>query len=181
MVGCGAIECRKNGNGGFSARIGRISTLPRSAGGRNRVENSSESRMERNTKMIYENGLGLAFLVGIMSFVVSAASAASTPQAQTESICNLGMMKGEKQKSCEVPIPAGCTVAQFPGYEEPWADASKAGGTSCEFDGQHTDWKTSIVGTCRRCTTERCSGRFSVMFNCAENVPPASPQPAKPR
>ena len=104
------------------------------------------------------------------------AFAGSDPQSRTESICNIGMVKGETTKSCQVPIPAGCQVAQFPGYDEPWIDASKGGGTSCQFDEKKTDWKTTITGTCQKCTTEQCSGRFSVMFNCSDNIPPANPQ-----
>ena len=99
--------------------------------------------------------------------------------SRTESNCTIGMAKGDAKAECRVPIPNGCTVAQFPGYPEPWADISKGGGTSCEFDQKHTDWKTSIVGTCLACKTEQCTGRFIVMFNCADNVPPANP--ASPR
>ncbi|RMH31572.1 MAG: hypothetical protein D6690_15615 [Nitrospirae bacterium] len=95
------------------------------------------------------------------------------PQARTESICNLGMIKGETHKSCRVPIPSGCTVAQFPGYSEPWADVSSAGRTQCRFDERQTDWKTTIVGTCSECLTDHCSGRFSVMLNCSHTIPPA--------
>ena len=115
----------------------------------------------------------LLFLLTVPGFAL----ASSDPQSRTESICNLGMIKGEATKSCQVPIPAGCQVAQFPGYDEPWVDASKGGGTSCQFDEQKTDWKTTITGTCQKCTTEQCSGRFSVMFNCSDNIPPANPQP----
>lgn len=99
--------------------------------------------------------------------------------SRTESNCTIGMTKGDAKAECRVPIPNGCTVAQFPGYPEPWADISKGGGTSCEFDQNNTDWETSIVGTCRTCKTEQCTGRFIVMFNCAGNVPPADP--ASPR
>ncbi len=95
--------------------------------------------------------------------------------SRTESNCTVGMAKGDVNAECQVPIPAGCTVAQFPGYPEPWADISKGGGTSCEFDEKVTDWKTSIVGTCHNCKTEHCTGRFIVMFNCAGNIPPANP------
>ena len=117
------------------------------------------------------------FILLVLLTMPSIALASSDPQSRTESICNLGMVKGEATKSCQVPIPAGCQVAQFPGYDEPWVDASKGGGTSCQFDEQKTDWKTTITGTCQKCTTKQCSGRFSVMFNCSDNIPPANPQP----
>ena len=95
--------------------------------------------------------------------------------SQTEANCTIGMAKGDAKTDCRVPIPNGCTVAQFPGYPEPWVDISKGGGTSCQFDEKQTDWKTSIVGSCQACTTEQCTGRFIVMFDCANNVPPANP------
>ena len=104
---------------------------------------------------------------------------AAGPLSRTESNCTIGMAKGDVESQCRVPIPAGCTVAQFPGYSEPWADISKGGGTSCEFNQKLTDWKTSIVGTCQACKTEQCTGRFIVMFNCANNIPPASQSPSK--
>lgn len=103
-------------------------------------------------------------------------TADADPVARTESICNLGMVKGEAQKSCRVPVPADCSVANFPGYDEPWVDVSKAGRTSCQIDTQQTDWKTTIVGTCGECTSDQCSGRFSVMLNCTQNIPPANPE-----
>ena len=124
----------------------------------------------------YERNLSL-FILLILFTMPSFAWASSDPRSRTESICNLGMVKGEATKSCQVPIPAGCQVAQFPGYDEPWVDASKGGGTSCQFDEKKTDWKTNITGTCQQCTTEQCSGRFSVMFNCSDNIPPANPMP----
>ncbi len=113
---------------------------------------------------------------GLFILIMGLGSAGADPVARTESICNLGMVKGEAQKSCDVPIPADCSVAKFPGYDEPWVDVSKAGGTSCQIDTQQTDWKTQIRGTCQKCTTVQCSGRFSVMFNCTHNIPPANPQ-----
>jgi hypothetical protein len=100
---------------------------------------------------------------------------AADAQSRTEANCTIGMVKGEAKAECRVPIPNGCAVAQFPGYPEPWVDISKGGGTSCRFDEKQTDWKTSIVGSCQACTTEQCTGRFIVMFNCANNVPPANP------
>lgn len=97
-------------------------------------------------------------------------------QARTESNCNFGMVKGQKHSSCQVPIPAGCTVAQFPGLHQHWADISKGGTTNCQFDEQQSDWKTTIVGTCDTCTSDRCSARFSVVFTCDDPLPPATMQ-----
>ena len=133
-----------------------------------------EPRMSRNVKEFC--------LVSVVFFLpfIFLGPAEADPVARTESICNLGMIKGEGQKSCRVPIPADCSVANFPGYDEPWVDVSKAGRTSCQIDSQQTDWKTQIIGTCGECTSDQCSGRFSVMFNCTHNIPPASPnQPAR--
>ena len=86
--------------------------------------------------------------------------------ATTESNCNFGMAKGDSEQSCEVPIPSGCQVANFPGYEEPWSNISKGGLTDCRFDSTKTDWKTHIVGSCSTCRSENCTARFSVVFNC---------------
>ena len=86
--------------------------------------------------------------------------------ATTETNCNFGMGKGEKSQSCEVPIPSGCSVANFPGYEEPWTNISKGGATECQFDDKHTDWKTKIIGSCTTCRSDNCTARFSVVFNC---------------
>jgi hypothetical protein len=98
--------------------------------------------------------------------------------ATTESVCNFGMEKGETSRSCQVPIPFGCAVAKFPGTQQPWTNVSKGGHTSCQFDESSTDWKLRITGTCGKCTTSRCSARFSVMFNCSS---PGSPAPYKPQ
>ncbi len=87
-------------------------------------------------------------------------------QAATESHCSFGMIKGQANGSCHVPIPSGCTVANVPGIEQRWVDISKGGQTSCQFDEKESDWTTTIVGTCGPCTTEQCTARFSVMFNC---------------
>ena len=114
------------------------------------------------------------FLLGTTWIIVDPVRATES-QSRTESNCTIGMAKGDKKAECQVPILDGCTVAQFPGYDEPWAEASKGGATSCQFDAKKTDWKTSIVGTCEACKTEQCTGRFTVMFNCAGNVPSASP------
>lgn len=104
--------------------------------------------------------------------------AESEPVNRTESICNFGMAEDEAGRSCEVPIPANCTVANFPGSSEPWTNISKGGRTDCRFDEQHTDWETKITGSCGTCKTKQCSARFSVMFNCTTNIPPASQEPA---
>lgn len=121
--------------------------------------------------------IALLFTGNSIFGVMNKVEAANT-LSQTEANCTIGMAEGDSKAECRVPIPSGCTVAQFPGYSEPWADISKGGGTSCHFDQQHTDWKTSIVGSCQGCTTEQCTGRFIVMFTCANNVPPANPAPA---
>ena len=102
----------------------------------------------------------------------------SSAEPRTESICNLGMVKGEKGRTCEVPIPSGCTVANFPGYDDPWVDVSKGGKTSCAIDEKKTDWKTKIVGSCGPCGTDNCSARFSVMFACGDSQPMTT-QPRK--
>ena len=117
--------------------------------------------------------LGIFMVNGFVLQTKQAGAAES--QSRTESNCTIGMAKGDKMATCKVPILPGCTVAQFPGYEEPWAEASKGGATTCKFDEKKTDWKSSIVGTCQACKTEQCTGRFTVMFNCAGNVPSASP------
>jgi hypothetical protein len=122
---------------------------------------------------LYCLSLGFLLLNGMGPSIASAGGAES--QSRTESNCTIGMAKGGEMAECRVPILKGCTVAQFPGYDEPWAEATKGGATSCQFDSKKTDWKTSIVGTCDSCQTEQCTGRFTVMFNCADNVPPANP------
>ncbi len=114
------------------------------------------------------------FLISATWLIVDPVRAAES-QSRTESNCTIGMVKGDQKAECHVPIIDGCTVAQFPGYDEPWAEASKGGATSCQFDETKTDWKTSIVGACEACKTEQCTGRFTVMFNCSGNVPSVSP------
>lgn len=99
-------------------------------------------------------------------------------EPRTESICNLGMVKGEQGRTCEVPIPSGCKVANFPGYDDPWVDISKGGKTSCAIDEKRTDWKSKIVGSCSACGTDNCSARFSVMFTCGDTQPMTT-QPRK--
>ena len=51
--------------------------------------------------------------LGVLLFIMMGGSAGANPVARTESICNLGMVKGESSKSCHVPIPADCSVANF--------------------------------------------------------------------
>ncbi len=120
------------------------------------------------------NHVGMAVIVGGMLFMGSVAGGA---EPRTESICNLGMVNGEQGRSCEVPIPSGCQVAKFPGYEAPWIDISQGGKTSCAIDNEKTDWTTRIVGSCGACGTDHCSARFSVMFTCEDS--PSSVQPRK--
>ncbi len=129
--------------------------------------------IEPNSRFYISLFIGIFFISAI--FLTAGLSRAAESQSRTESNCTIGMAKGEKKAECNVPILSGCTVAQFPGYDEPWAEASKGGATSCKFDPEKTNWKTSIVGTCEACKTEQCTGRFTVMFNCADNVPSASP------
>lgn len=137
---------------------------------------SAQTLAYRLTLMILFVFFSWNFLPG--SFNENRESHAAT-HSRTESNCTIGMVKGDAKAECQVPIPNGCTVAQFPGYPEPWADISKGGKTSCQFDDQQTDWETTIIGTCQGCKTEQCTGRFIVMFNCADNVPSANP--AAPR
>src|SRR5574342_1124593 len=73
--------------------------------------------------------------------------------ATTEQSCSFGMAKGEPSQRCQVPVPAGCLVANTPGTNKPWTTISKGGKTCCRFDEKATDWKTKITGTCGRCTT----------------------------
>jgi len=112
------------------------------------------------------------FLVGLGS----GSSSLAAPQA--ESNCTIGMVKGEQGRTCEVPIPDGCTTAKIPGFDQPWADISKGGATTCQFDEQKTDWKTTITGSCGPCTTDNCSAQFIVKFNCAGGTE-FTPQPRK--
>lgn len=100
--------------------------------------------------------------------------------ATTESVCNFGMAKDDGSGSCEVPIPFGCEVANFPGTDKPWTNVSKGGNTTCQFDESHTDWKTKITGTCGTCKTPQCSARFSVMFVCGGKDSPSQYQPQRP-
>ncbi|MCY4132017.1 MAG: hypothetical protein OXF39_05160 [Nitrospira sp.] len=117
-------------------------------------------------------------LVIVASGILFMNGTAAYAEPRTESICNLGMVKGEQGRTCEVPIPSGCTVANFPGYDDPWVDVSRGGKTSCAIDEDKTDWKTRIVGSCGPCGTDNCSARFSVMFTCGDSQPMVT-QPKK--
>ena len=105
-----------------------------------------------------------SFSIVLFCTVILAAN--SFGAATTETNCTFGMAKGDKAQSCEVPIPSGCSVASFPGYEEPWTNISKGGLTTCQFDKDHSDWKSKIVGSCTTCRSDNCSATFSVVFNC---------------
>ena len=118
----------------------------------------------------------LPLLIMMGGIVGPSQSFASEPQSRTETVCTIGMVEGETGQTCDVPIPANCTVANYPGYDEPWAEVDKGGRISCRFDDKKTDWKNKIAGTCGKCTTKQCTARFSVKFNCIGNVPPSSPQ-----
>ncbi len=117
----------------------------------------------------------------LVGFTLFPFSVHADSRSRTESICNLGMVKGDTGRICEGPIPNSCYVAQYPGYDEPWAEVEKGGKISCRFDEAKTDWKTKIVGICGKCETRQCSARFSVKFDCSENIPPASLQKLGPK
>jgi len=119
----------------------------------------------------------IIILILIMTggLVAPSFTSASEPISRTETVCTIGMLEGDTGRTCDVPIPDNCTVANYPGYDEPWAEVDKGGRISCKFDDKKTDWKTKITGTCGKCITKQCTARFSVKFNCTENVPPASP------
>ena len=99
---------------------------------------------------------------------LSVASPLGDSTATTEFSCNFGMAKEEAKQSCSFPVPQGCAVAHFPGTTRPWSNISKGGVTTCRFNEKETDWKTRITGTCGRCTSEHCSARFGVMFDCSQ-------------
>ncbi len=101
--------------------------------------------------------------------------------ATTESNCRFGMVKDEPSRTCQVPIPFGCTAANFPGSEKPWASVSKGGNTTCRFDDKNTDWKTRITGTCGTCKTRQCSAEFSVKFTCSGQGGPTPYTPQTPK
>jgi len=114
-------------------------------------------------------------LFGITALATPDASfAAPGPPPLSESVvttefnCSFGMAEGETQHTCQVPIPTGCVVANFPGSTRPWTSISKGGNTLCKFDGKATDWKTRITGTCGKCKTGHCSVQFIVKFDCSQ-------------
>jgi hypothetical protein len=123
-------------------------------------------------------GAGFAVTAGLLIFFLldlKSVFPLNGSTATTESSCNFGMVKGDARQSCAVPVLQGCTVANFPGTSRPWSNISKGGLTTCRFNEKETDWKTRITGTCERCTTDQCSARFGVMFDCSSNrTPPAS-------
>ncbi|MBX3237825.1 MAG: hypothetical protein KF814_16890 [Nitrospiraceae bacterium] len=88
--------------------------------------------------------------------------------ATTEQTCGFGMALGQPAQQCDVPIPQGCSVANFPGTTKPWITVSKAGKTFCRFDPNATDWKARITGSCSRCESSHCTGQFSVRFDCSK-------------
>lgn len=88
--------------------------------------------------------------------------------ATTEQSCSFGMAKGDPAHQCQVPIPSGCAIANFPGTTKPWTTVSKAGRTFCAFEEKTTDWKTRITGQCTRCDSNQCSGQFMVRFDCSK-------------
>ena len=108
-------------------------------------------------------------LAGICGLVLGPTSW-SLAGPQSESMCTIGMVKGEQGRTCEIPIPDGCAVAKVPGNDQPWADISKGGGTRCQFDKQKTDWSTKITGSCGPCTTDNCSAQFSAKFSCSDGT-----------
>lgn len=96
------------------------------------------------------------------------AQAPPDSSATTEHSCSFGMAKGDPAHQCQVPIPAGCVIAKFPGTDKPWTTISKAGRTFCTFDQKGTDWKTRITGHCTKCDSGHCTGQFMVRFECAK-------------
>ena len=109
-----------------------------------------------------------AFVFSLLALPLPNANAQMPSEfpATTEQACSFGMAKGEPSHGCQVPIPAGCLVANAPGTNKPWTTISKGGKTFCRFDEKHTDWKTKITGTCGRCSTAQCSVQFIVRFDC---------------
>jgi hypothetical protein len=64
--------------------------------------------------------------VALLILSVAAAQPLGESSATTETTCNFGMAKNEKRQSCQIPIPSGCVVANFPGTTKPWTNISKA-------------------------------------------------------
>jgi hypothetical protein len=127
---------------------------------------ASEETMVRSAMRAVRVGCILAFcFVGLLPADADAQMPSEFP-ATTEQACSFGMAKGEPSHTCQVPIPAGCLVANAPGTNKPWTTISKGGKTFCRFDEKQTDWKTKITGTCGRCSTAQCSVQFIVRFDC---------------
>ena len=136
--------------------------------------------MPRKPVTSYTRVVLFALSVGAIA-PAGATSPMSNGSATTESSCNFGMAKGQARGSCQVPIPDGCAVANQPGSTKPWASISKGGHTTCRFNEKDSDWRTRITGTCGKCTTDQCSARFGVMFDCSATNPQSSPsQKSKP-
>ena len=66
------------------------------------------------------------FMIGSAWISVNPVEAGDV-QSRTESNCTIGMVKGHTTAECRVPIPHGCTVAQFPGYDEPRSEERRVG------------------------------------------------------
>ncbi len=111
--------------------------------------------------------LAVAFVFGVIPHEGHAQSPPDS-SATTEHSCSFGMAKGDPAHRCQVPIPAGCVIANFPGTNKPWTTVSKAGRTFCTFDQKGTDWKTRITGQCTRCDSSHCTGQFMVRFECSK-------------
>jgi hypothetical protein len=126
--------------------------------------------------------LGLPLILLSLGGADAALAQAPDPStATTESSCNFGMTKGQAKGSCQVPMLAGCVVADFPGSRRPWSNISKGGTTTCRFDEKNTDWKSQITGACEKCKTPQCTARFGVMFDCSAQMPPPISQQPKPK
>ncbi len=110
---------------------------------------------------------GVAFALCVIPHEGQAQSPPDS-SATTEHSCSFGMAKGDPAHQCQVPIPAGCVIATFPGTDKPWTTVSKAGRTFCTFDKKGTDWKTRITGQCSRCDSSQCTGQFMVRFECSK-------------
>ncbi|GKS57471.1 hypothetical protein YTPLAS18_09980 [Nitrospira sp.] len=109
----------------------------------------------------------LCACLGTLLLLVNArAQAPEDVHVTTERSCSFMMQKGEPGQQCEVPLVQGCVIANFPGTKKPWTTISKGGKTTCQFDPKKTDWKTRVVGTCTKCTTEQCSASFAVKLDC---------------
>jgi len=64
----------------------------------------------------YMSGL---LMIGIIGGTMLGHTSTSVAAPQTEAMCTIGMVKGEKGRTCEVAIPDGCTTAKVPGYDQP--------------------------------------------------------------